>query len=487
MGTGNTFGKKGGSLVVTTSKFTSKMRNYDEECKDICCLASDILGLYNKWKGVDEEGGRNPLLDFIAHQSVGLLKKIRAGFNKREQQICDEHCEWFTEVIQEYAQYSDSIQYFLEDVDVTLQMVCRDEDKSVEFGILRVVSEFKPKFKFFSDWLQFLSEEKNGGWADRVAEKYRDLGLHFHTGMFSVEADGFRQQFYMMLNCLTLLAIPSHSMVTDEEFAELYWRSFEIFRSSSLWKMSQEDYAAMLENDMEKREVNGKEQKIRYLKERWMELKGEKEQFLQSFGIRYCCINSKNRVGALGRQLYERLNWVNISSVEELEVIKQNYIPQKMSNNDLCRYFMLEAKIQFLTEWIEELKKTVECVWPNNDYFFEHVPRDLVHDAMDKTIKEERNGKMLFRMQAHWICFYKVLEYHQLACNNMKSFASLMRDKWFVYASCRCDYDSLKNLRFLELKNTPYTEWEYRNHRIYVYRQIADMFEKYLRENGVIE
>lgn len=482
MGTDNIFGKKGGT---TASKFTSKMRNYDEECKETCLLASKILGLY-KWKEVGEEGGRNSLLEFIAHQSVGLLKKIKAGFNKRERQICDEHCEWFTEVVQEYAQHSDAIQYFLEDVDSTLQMVCRDEDKPVEFGILRVVSEFKPKFKEFSDWLQFLSEEENGGWADRAAERYRDLRLHFHTGMFNVEADGFRQQFYMMLNCLTLLAIPSHSTASDEEFAKLYWHSFETFRNSSLWKMSQEDYAAMLENGMEKREVNGKEQKIRYLKERWAELRDEKEQFLHSFGIRYYCINSKNRVGALGRQLYERLNWVNISSEEELEVIKQNYTPKKMSNNDLCRYFMLEAKIQFLTERIEELKKIVESKWANNDYFFEHVPRDPVHDAMEKTMKEERNGKMLFRMQAHWICFHRVLEHHQLACNNMKLFVSLMRDYWFVYASCRCDYDSLKNLRFSELKNTPYTEWE-RNHRIYVYRQIADVFEKYLRENGVIE
>lgn len=472
---------KNGIPYMTASKFTALMRDYDEKCKTICHFIRGVFELYD-WQEADEDGERNALLQLIAYKLVTALKMIHEVFNLRIHQIRDEHCECFDQLVTGAHQREKSFKNFLVDADTMLQAIIHNGGKPMEYDMLRIIGNFRPKFKVFSVWLQGLAEQENGDWAKKVAEKYDELGVDFHTEMFCKEADGFRQQSYIVLNCLTLLAIPMHRFATDEEFLELLRNSFDTFRNSHLWKYTQQDYEAWLKNSMLKKNIEGKLATISYLKERWRELREEKDQLLQSFGIRYCCINNKEMAGKLGRQLYERLNWIELSDAEELEVIRRNYQPKKMTNNDLCQYFTIEAKIQFLTDWIEDLKKVVESKRPNNNYFFDHIYRDPIFDAMEKIIIQKNK----FKMQSHWICFYKVLDYHQLACNNLTLYAKLMRNDWFPNVECRCDYDSLKNLRFAELKDTPHTEWAHQNPRLYVYWQIAKEFEENLRDYGVI-
>ena len=307
------------------------------------------------------------------------------------------------------------------------------------------------------------------------------MNLHHGFGLFGVGIDNFRQQSFAAINTLCLLTVPSHIDATTEDFANLFQVSLDTFYKSCYWT----DIKAQLEEDVnadfDAMKCTTHSAKMERLKEKWWGPIREKiKEDLKKFGIPYINSLSELNKGKLCRRLYERLNNIRIDNEDKNPLVK-------MSNDDLCRYFELEAELRFFAEKIEKYRVLVNDPMPLDEYFEPERPRQKIRNAIYKTIHEKGDGsREVLYMQSHWFAIHKVFEFHQMCCGTLKDFNNVMND-WFPKPPHPCEYASLKNMKVPDIRQKCYTEWSAAERANIPYRRVALTLAKYLREEGLID
>jgi len=455
------------------SKFTNTMRDFDKLSLHLYHFTQFVLNHY-QWLGAEEDDKNERIctlehLGYLLHRVFYLSQNV---YEERGTVIRDEHCDWAVVAVKNIDEHVGNIETFVEEAEVLLQWVLDGHTTESQLQLIK-------SFKGYMLWLHQLAKEET--MMGHVSDKCRSMNLHHGFGLFGVGIDNFRQQSFAAINTLCLLTVPSHIDATTEDFANLFQVSLDTFYKSCYWT----DIKAQLEEDVnadfDAMKCTTHSAKMERLKEKWWGPIREKiKEDLKKFGIPYINSLSELNKGKLCRRLYERLNNIRIDNEDKNPLVK-------MSNDDLCRYFELEAELRFFAEKIEKYRVLVNDPMPLDEYFEPERPRQKIRDAIYKTIHEKGDGgREVLYMQSHWFAIHKVFEFHQMCCGTLKDFNNVMND-WFPKPPHPCEYASLKNMKVPDIRQKCYTEWSAAERANIPYRRVALTLAKYLREEGLID
>ena len=464
----------GGKPRMAISKFTEKMRDFDRECEHLLQLVPLAFSLFH-WNGAKSDEERVCTLQYLGQLLYQAFQTIKKVFETRTQLIRDEHCDYFEELLSQEDANVQAIEDFVEDAEEALQHALNEKPRLLDFGKMRLIANFKDA----AVWMSEASKDED--LLNRTAAKCKELNLHFGVRTFGHPAEGFRQQTYDVLGCLALLAVPSHTKATNAEFAELYRNSFDTFRHSDYCKEDLEAYESRVNDRLKVKNIRTNAQKADELSRMQAEEKEDIRTFLGQYGISYADNISDANAGKLGRRLYRALN-----ASDDGDGVK-------MSNDDLCRYFLKEAHQAYLSATIDKLRKEVDDPTPGADFFKEGVNRSVLRQALYQTIYKEqelakgnaKTKRYVLGAQAHWLAVLRVMESKDMVRGSMKRFAELMNE-WFPTAPHPCDYRSMISARADDVRLKAYADWDMSNKANFPFRRVAEVFEKYLQEYNII-
>ena len=449
------------------SKFTQPMSEFDTRCENLSRYMPFVM-MHFQWAGAHDDEERTCSLHNLGYKLHRALVEVKAIYEKRSQQLCDEHCEQFEELMTLVQTYSWHIIHFIEEAEELFADAC--ENNRLDKVQLRLLAQYGE----ICGWMKQLSGDKLR--LDEAAQKCSIRGWTCNMRIFDVELTGIRHQFEAVQSSLMLLTVPYHIKSTDAEMVTLFRTTFTGFLKGEYWRECRDEYADKIADEWES--VSTDKERIQLLKGKKRQVKDDIRQFLAQFDISYVGTDTDERTCKLARRLYERLNNVHFG--------RRGKALKPMNNNDLCRYLILEGKMHYLSDEIARLesllKPHITNSTHNNGYFIPEAPRDLVRQAIYAVIHHHRgDGRLLLSAQSHWIAIYKVLEETGYTSGTMRQFCELMQ-VWFSSAEHPCSYDSLKNISTSDVKKNPYSVWQRHEPRNRAFLAVADELVRQMQE-----
>jgi len=449
------------------SKFTQPMSEFDTRCENLSRYMPFVM-MHFQWAGAHDDEERTCSLHNLGYKLHRALVEVKAIYEKRSQQLCDEHCEQFEELMTLVQTYSWHIIHFIEEAEELFADAC--ENNRLDKVQLRLLAQYGE----ICGWMKQLSGDKLR--LDEAAQKCSIRGWTCNMRIFDVELTGIRHQFEAVQSSLMLLTVPYHIKSTNAEMVTLFRTTFTSFLKGEYWQECRDEYADKIADEWES--VSTDKERIQLLKGKKRQVKDDIRQFLAQFDISYVGTDTDERTCKLARRLYERLNNVHFG--------RRSKTLKSMNNNDLCRYLILESKMHYLSDEIARLesllKPHITNSTHNNGYFIPEAPRDLVRQAIYAVIHHHRgDGRLLLSAQSHWIAIYKVLEETGYTCGTMRQFCELMQ-VWFSSAEHPCSYDSLKNISTSDVKKNPYSVWQRHEPRNRAFLAVADELVRQMQE-----
>lgn len=449
------------------SKFTQPMSEFDTRCENLSRYMPFVM-MHFQWAGAHDDEERTCSLHNLGYKLHRALVEVKAIYEKRSQQLCDEHCEQFEELMTLVQTYSWHIIHFIEEAEELFADAC--ENNRLDKVQLRLLAQYGE----ICGWMKQLSGDKLR--LDEAAQKCSIRGWTCNMRIFDVELTGIRHQFEAVQSSLMLLTVPYHIKSTDAEMVTLFRTTFTGFLKGEYWRECRDEYADKIADEWES--VSTDKERIQLLKGKKRQVKDDIRQFLAQFDISYVGTDTDERTCKLARRLYERLNNVHFG--------RRGKALKPMNNNDLCRYLILEGKMHYLSDEIARLESQQQLhitnSTHNNGYFIPEAPRDLVRQAIYAVIHHHRgDGRLLLSAQSHWIAIYKVLEETGYTCGTMRQFCELMQ-VWFSSAEHPCSYDSLKNISTSDVKKNPYSAWQRHEPRNRAFLAVADELVRQMQE-----
>lgn len=449
------------------SKFTQPMSEFDTRCENLSRYMPFVM-MHFQWAGAHDDEERTCSLHNLGYKLHRALVEVKAIYEKRSQQLCDEHCEQFEELMTLVQTYSWHIIHFIEEAEELFADAC--ENNRLDKVQLRLLAQYGE----ICGWMKQLSGDKLR--LDEAAQKCSIRGWTCNMRIFDVELTGIRHQFEAVQSSLMLLTVPYHIKSTDAEMVTLFRTTFTGFLKGEYWRECRDEYADKIADEWES--VSTDKERIQLLKGKKRQVKDDIRQFLAQFDVSYVGTDTDERTCKLARRLYERLNNVHFG--------RRGKALKPMNNNDLCRYLILEGKMHYLSDEIARLesllKPHITNSTHNNGYFIPEAPRDLVRQAIYAVIHHHRgDGRLLLSAQSHWIAIYKVLEETGYTSGTMRQFCELMQ-VWFSSAEHPCSYDSLKNISTSDVKKNPYSVWQRHEPRNRAFLAVADELVRQMQE-----
>ena len=446
------------------SKFTQPMSEFDTRCENLSRYMPFVM-MHFQWAGAHDDEERTCSLHNLGYKLHRALVEVKAIYEKRSQQLCDEHCEQFEELMTLVQTYSWHIIHFIEEAEELFADAC--ENNRLDKVQLRLLAQYGE----ICGWMKKLSGDKLR--LDEAAQKCSIRGWTCNMRIFDVELTGIRHE--AVQSSLMLLTVPYHIKSTDAEMVTLFRTTFTGFLKGEYWRECRDEYADKIADEWES--VSTDKERIQLLKGKKRQVKDDIRQFLAQFDVSYVGTDTDERTCKLAR-LYERLNNVHFG--------RRSKALKPMNNNDLCRYLILEGKMHYLSDEIARLesllKPHITNSTHNNGYFIPEAPRDLVRQAIYAVIHHHRgDGRLLLSAQSHWIAIYKVLEETGYTCGTMRQFCELMQ-VWFSSAEHPCSYDSLKNISTSDVKKNPYSAWQRHEPRNRAFLAVADELVRQMQE-----
>lgn len=371
------------------SKFTQPMSEFDTRCENLSRYMPFVM-MHFQWAGAHDDEERTCSLHNLGYKLHRALVEVKAIYEKRSQQLCDEHCEQFEELMTLVQTYSWHIIHFIEEAEELFADAC--ENNRLDKVQLRLLAQYGD----ICGWMKQLSGDKLR--LDEAAQKCSIRGWTCNMRIFDVELTGIRHQFEAVQSSLMLLTVPYHIKSTDAEMVTLFRTTFTGFLKGEYWRECRDEYADKIADEWES--VSTDKERIQLLKGKKRQVKDDIRQFLAQFDVSYVGTDTDERTCKLARRLYERLNNVHFG--------RRGKALKPMNNNDLCRYLILEGKMHYLSDEIARLESQQQLhitnSTHNNGYFIPEAPRDLVRQAIYAVIHHHRgDGRLLLSAQSHWM------------------------------------------------------------------------------------
>ena len=468
-----------GMPPLAKSKFTKRIGDFDKLCDEVLDFIPAVF-FHFQWMKANNNDQRLVTLRHLGYMLYNLLVMIRELMDIRSKVLCDEHCKRFEQRVRQIDKHVRHIKNFITDADQTIDEAVKKCPECITKDVLRQFANFNS----LSEWILDIMIDKDV--LDRTAQKCDEWNLHYDLH-FSAERNGdLRYWARMALNCVTMLAVNEHVNDSDVELAALFTTNYNAFLEGQYWQQCEAEYSDRLDERL-KNELTGKKEQIKYINRQRKAQKEKINDFLSQLGISYNGINTEKKRGELCRQIYAHLNGVNMTG-DDCSVCEKN-----MKNDDLCRYFTMEAKLNLLDMRKKELEtlNVTQPHWPNNGAITDDTPIDALRQAIFRTVtwkddKGKEKGKQYFKNQSMWIAVYNVLLHYEMVTKekgSLKLFAELMAESWFAAVKPLCDYDSLKNTKE-DLRKKDFTEWN--KTLYYSYYKVADKLRDYLKKAQLI-
>lgn len=464
-----------GMPPLAKSKFTKRIGDFDKLCEELL-LFIPVVFFHFQWMKANSCEQRIVSLRQLGYMLHNLLTMIRELLEIRPKVLCDEHCGRFEQRVRMIDGHVRHIKNFITDADEMIDEAVKKNPELITNGILRQFADFNS----LTEWLMELILDED--LLDRTAKKCDEWNLHYDLHLSAERNGDLRYWARTTLYCVTMLAVNQHENDSDAEFAELFTINFKAFLEGQYWQKCEAEFSERL-NERFSNDILTRKEQMKYVNR---QRKAQKEQivaFLGGLGITYNGISTEKKRGELCRQMYAHLNGVNLTG-DETGTCEKN-----MRNDDLCRYFTMEAKLRFLDMKKKELEVVVTQPphWPNNGCIAADAPIDALRQAIFKTVTwKDDKGKQYFKSQSMWIAVYNVLQHYGLVTGGkgtMTLFAELMSEKWMTAVKPICDYDSMKSTKE-ELRKKDYLDWD--KTLYYSYRRVADTLIGYLKELHII-
>lgn len=460
---------------LAKSKFTKRIGDFDKLCEELL-LFIPVVFFHFQWMKANSCEQRIISLRQLGYMLHNLLTMIRELLEIRPKVLCDEHCGRFEQRVRLIDGHVRHIKNFITDADEMIDETVKKNPELITNGILRQFADFNS----LTEWLMELILDVD--LLDRTAKKCDEWNLHYDLHLSAERNGDLRYWARTTLYCVTMLAVNQHENDSDAELAELFTVNFNAFLEGQYWQKCETEFSDRLHERFASELLTRKEQ-LKYVNRQRKSQKEKISDFLAGLGITYNGINTDKKRGDLCRQMYAHLNGVNMSGDDTAPCEKN------MRNDDLCRYFTMEAKLRFL----DLKKKELEVVgptsssWRNNGAIAPDVPINALRQAIFKTVTwKDDKGKQYFKNQSMWIAVYNVLQHYGLVTGGkgtMKLFADLMKDEWMTAVKPLCDYDSMKNTKEA-LRKSDFNDWD--KTLYFSYRHVADIFIGYLKEQHII-
>ena len=450
--------------------------SFEEKCHDLDDIISRCYDFFMWYGGRDKcrcDELRSTL--FLECLFLQILTIIHEIIQMRGHLLLDECCDLFRKRLKMLNEKMRAERFIINYSNATVL----DELSKDASWITNERQDAVEGFREHSKWLELLTTSpKNRARAIQLANT---LQLNYSMKLFGCMGDDFSQHTNMVFNALMLLTMPSLADYSEQEFAQVFQNSINTFRKSRQWLSIEAQMEDNLKNDLKHENCDTYSAKMARVKEEWWKPRKDAiENYLERFGITYINVLSQTNMGQLGRQLYERLNGIRIDKHDETPLVS-------MTNDDLCQYLKLESELQFFAAKIEKYRELGDDPLPPDSYFVPKAQRMKIRQAIYKTIYEKgENKREVLYAQSHWFAIHKVFMYHKMCVGTLKDFQAVM-SKWFATAPHPCDYDSLKNMKVVGVRDESYVNWSAANHSVIPYRRVALTLARYLREEGLID
>ena len=460
---------------LSKSKFTKRIGDFDKLCEELL-LFIPVVFFHFQWMKANSCEQRITALRQLGYMLINLLTMVKELLEIRPKVLCDEHCGRFERRVRKIDAHVRHIKNFITDADEMIDETVKKNPELITKGILRQFANFNN----LTDWLMELIIDVD--LLDKTAKKCDEWNLHYDPHLSAERNGDLRYWALTTLYCVTMLAVNEHVDDSDAELSELFTMNFNAFLEGQYWQKCEAEYSDRLNERFSTEMLNRKEQ-LKYINRQRKSQREQITSFLKMLGISYNGIGTDKKRGELCRQLYAHLNGVNMMG-DENAVCEQN-----MSNDDLCRYFTMEARLNLLDMMKKELEigGTHDSHWPNNGSIAADTPIGALRQAIFKTITwKDNQGKQYFKSQSMWIAIFNVLQHYGLVSGEkgtMKLFAQLMSEEWFTAVKPLCDYDSMKNTKE-ELRKNDFTTWN--KTLYYSYSRVAEIFIGFLKELHLI-
>ena len=460
---------------LAKSKFTKRIGDFDKLCEELL-LFIPVVFFHFQWMNANSCEQRIVTLRQLGYMLFNLLTKIRELLEIRPKVLCDEHCGRFEQRVRQIDKHVRHIKNFITDADEMIDETVKTKPELITNGILRQFADFNS----LTDWLMELIIDDD--LLARTAKKCEEWNLHYDPHLSAEHNGDLRYWAKTTLYCVTMLAVNQHENDTDAELAELFTVNFNAFLEGQYWQKCEVEFSERL-NERFANDLLTRNEKVKYVDRQRKAQRKQIVDFLSGLGISYSGIATDRKRGELCRQMYAHLNGVNMGG-DETTACEKN-----MRNDDLCRYFTMEAHLRLLDMKKKELETVPPSTprWKNNGAISADTNTDHLRQAIFKTVtwKDER-GNQYFKNKSMWIAIYNVTQHYGLVTGEkgtMKLFATLMAEDWMTAVKPLCDYDSMKNTKE-ELRKTVFKDW---NKTLYYgYWHVADIFVGNLKELHLI-
>ena len=107
------------------SKFTQPMSEFDTRCENLSRYMPFVM-MHFQWAGAHDDEERTCSLHNLGYKLHRALVEVKAIYEKRSQQLCDEHCEQFEELMTLVQTYSWHIIHFIEEAEELFADACEN-------------------------------------------------------------------------------------------------------------------------------------------------------------------------------------------------------------------------------------------------------------------------------------------------------------------------------------------------------------------------
>ena len=319
---------------LTKSKFTKRIGDYDNLCEELLQFIP-VVFFHFQWMRAIKCEERMIALRQLGYMLYNLLTMDKELLTIRTKVLCNEHCGRFEQRVRKIDSHVRHIKNFITDADEMIVEAVKNNSEQINKGILRQFADFNS----LTDWLMELIIDDD--LLDRTARMCEEWNLHYDPHLSAERNGDLRHWARTALYCVTMLAVNEHVNDSDDELAELFTLNFSAFQEGQYWQKCESELSERLEERFANDFTTRKEQQ-KYINRLIKDKQGKITSFLAEKGISYNGIKTDKKRAELCRQLYAHLNGVDMTGDETAACVKN------MSNNDLCRYFTMEAALYML-------------------------------------------------------------------------------------------------------------------------------------------
>lgn len=351
--------------LINPKTFRSGKTGYELNCERLKKGLCNVFH-YNEWLDSVDKPEYETLLSTICveFRFLHMVNCIKTLYEWHTGRLLNIRQSFFMDLLHQVGKRMQTLMEFVHKSHRLLREMLTEDD-SLTAHRNELVEEFRKQ----TDWLYAITaKEETHKMANTLFKKEE---LNYNPALFITQGDSFSDHSVAVMNGLIVLSLPTTLNRTDDEYVEMFDKSYQDFLRSKEWQCRWPEWALEVDNKCEIFVQNELGTKKEYLKSIWNRVYRCEDELLRKFGIQHVNVAEYKGKAIMGRRLYESLN--------RKARCKDSETPS-MTDTDLQEYFIYLAEKQYLTEEIDKLQTS------------NHPPSDEHQQKQDDAPEKAKSG-----------------------------------------------------------------------------------------------